>query len=224
MGRWYLSVTATALMVWATCVGTAGAGPLSFGIKAGLTVSSITETPDAWNPEKSFKPGLAAGAFLVYAFDNGLSIQPEFLYSQKGVSTSLYEGIVDVDMDLNLAYFELPLLLKYTFPLQSSFKPEIFAGPSIAYSLSSELELAAGIVSGGVDFSSMTHVTDFGIVLGAGFAWDVGNGMITFDGRYTRGFTNVILSGDFTINGDTQTIEEDDFKNHGMVFMLGYVF
>lgn len=200
------------------------AGTLSFGIKAGLNISSITETPEAWNPDKSFKPGLAAGVTMIYEFDNGFGIQPELLYSEKGVSTSLYEGLVDVDMNLNLNYIELPILAKYTFPLKGSFKPNVFAGPSLAYSLSSELEAAVGIFSAGVDFSSMTHVTDFGIVLGAGFGWEVGDGIFTFDARYTRGFTNVILTGDFEINGDTQTIAGDDFKNHGMAFMLGYVF
>ncbi len=168
--------------------------------------------------------GLVAGVFLIYEFDNGFGVQPELLSSEKGVSTGLYEGFVDVDMNLNLSYIELPLLAKYTFPLKGSFKPNVFAGPSLAYSLSSELEATAGILSAGVDFSSMTHVTDFGIVLGAGFGWEVGDGIITFDARYTRGFTNVILTGDFEINGDTQTIEGDDFKNHGMAFMLGYVF
>jgi hypothetical protein len=208
----------------AVLVGNVQAGPVSFGLKAGLTMSSITETPDVWNPEKQFKPGIMVGAVLTYQFDNGFGIQPELCYSQKGVSTSLYEGVVDVGMDLALSYIELPLLAKYTFPLDGSFKPNIFAGPSFAYTLSSELQFEAGILSAGLDFSSMTHVTDFGIVLGAGFGWEVGDGIITFDGRYTRGFTNVILTGDFEINGDTQTIDEDDFKNHGMAFLLGYVF
>lgn len=45
-----------------------------------------------------------------------------------------------------------------------------------------------------------------------------------FDGRFTYGFTNVIVSGDFEINGNTETIDEDDFKNYGLSFMLGYVF
>ena len=216
-----VSLVSITLMVLA---GGAAAGTLSFGIKAGLNLSSITETPEAWNDDKSFKPGLAAGAVMVYEFDNGFGIQPELLYSQKGVSTSLYEGFVDVGMDLNLAYLELPVLARYTFPLNGSFKPNVFAGPSIAYSLSSELDFEAGILSAGVDFSSMTHVSDFGIVVGAGFGWEVGDGVLTFDGRYTRGFTNVILTGDFEINGDTQAIEGDDFKNHGMAFMLGYLF
>ena len=212
------------LIILIVSVGGVDAGTLSFGIKAGLNLSSITETPEAWNSEKSFKPGAVGGAVLVYEFDNGFGIQPELLYSQKGVSTSLYQGFVDVDMDLALSYIELPLLARYTFPLEGNFKPNVFAGPSIAYTLSSELEFEAGILSAGLDFSSMTHVSDFGIVLGAGFEWTVGSGAVTFDGRYTRGFTNVILTGDFEINGDTQTIEGDDFKNHGMAFILGYLY
>jgi hypothetical protein len=39
-----------------------------------------------------------------------------------------------------------------------------------------------------------------------------------------RGFTNVITSGDFEINGNTETIDADDIKNQGLAFLLGYVF
>jgi hypothetical protein len=200
------------------------AGPVSFGVKAGLNLSSITETPEEWSDDKQFKPGAVFGAVLTYQFENGFGVQPELLYSQNGVSTSLYQGFVDVDMDLALSYVVIPLLAKYTFRLDKSFMPFLCAGPSFAYTLSSELQFEAGWFSGGVDFSSLTHVTDFGMVLGAGFGWEVGNNVITFDARYTRGFTNVILSGDFEINGETQTINEDDFKNHGMAFLVGIVF
>jgi hypothetical protein len=221
MVRWFVTIVIVCAALSAV---PAEGGPLSFGLKAGLDLSSITETPEAWSEAKSFKPGLTAGAVMIYAWDNGFGLQPELLYAQKGVSASLYEGLVDVGLDLNLSYIEIPLLAVYTFPLEGKFKPYVQAGPSVAFTLSSELVAEVGILSGGVDFSSLTHVTDWGIVLGGGFGIETGSGTITFDARYTRGFTNVILSGDFEIDGSTQTIEGDDFKNHGMAFLIGYIF
>ena len=58
--------------------------------------------------------------------------------------------------------------------------------------------------------------------MGAGFDYALGNGTLTFDFRYQIGFTNVIMTGDFEINGSTQTISGDDFKNYGFAFMVGY--
>jgi len=215
-----LLVAAIAVLVAAG--GTAVAGELSFGAKAGLIFADITETPREWAQEKSSKTGFTGGVFANYAFDEHFSIQPELLYTQRGVVDKLYEGIVSVDLAASFDYVELPVLLKYAFPLGDSFKPFIIAGPCVAFTLSSELELSASVLSATVDFSSLTHVTDFLLVAGAGFDVPVGKGSLVFDARFTRGFTNVILSGDFEINGSTRTIEEDDFKNYGFSFTLGY--
>lgn len=204
--------------------GNAVAGNVSWGIEAGLMMTSITENPTTWEPTLNFKPGFSAGAFLIYKFNDRFSLRPELLYAQRGVYSELYEGIVNVDLTARFDYIELPLLAVYTFPLKGKVKPRLYAGPVLAYLLSSELELSASILSATVDFGSVTHVNDFALLLGGGIDWDVGNGIVTFDVRYQRGFSNVIVSGDFDINGDPDTIEADNVKNHGFAFMLGYVF
>ena len=213
-----------ALVCLSAFAGVAGAGGVSFGIKGGFAVSGITETPEEWEQAKKMKPGLVLGLVMPYEWDNGFALQPELLYAEKGAGANLYEGYVDVDVTLNVNYIEIPLLAKYTFRRDSSFRPNIFAGPFFAYSLSSELKASVGIFSAGIDFSSLTHVTDWGAILGAGFAVKTKNGVVTFDARYTRGFTNVILTGDFEVNGDTETISGDDFKNHCMMFLAGFIF
>ena len=108
--------------------------------------------------------------------------------------------------------------------MEKKFRPNIYAGPSVAFTLSSELEASALLFSAGIDFSSLTHVTDFGIVAGGGFDYSLGEGTLICDARFHMGFTNVILSGDFEINGSRQTIDEDDFKNIGFSIMVGYGF
>jgi len=201
------------------------AGNTSFGIKAGLDATTITDNPTSWDPDLELKTGMAAGAFLIYQFNDWLSIQPELLYSQRGVTTRLLDYMgVDVDLTASFDYVEIPLLLVYTVPLQASIRPTLYAGPVLSYMLSSEVDISAWLLSASADIGSITHVNDFGGIIGAGFRWVVGSGMVTFDIRYQRGFTNVITSGDFEINGDTQVIEADDIKNQGFAFLLGYAF
>lgn len=215
----------SAVVLVALFNGAAAAGNVSFGFKAGLNVTSITDNPPSWDPELSYKAGIGAGFFLIYRFNNSLSLQPELLYSQRGVQTTLLDyDVVSIDMTAEFDYVELPLLLVYRVPLKGSFRPILYAGPVLSYLLSSELAFSASILSVSVDFSSVTHVNDFGGIVGTGFEWEVGDGIITFDIRYQLGFTNVIVGGDFDLNGSPETIEGDDIKNQGFAFLIGYVF
>ena len=198
------------------------AGEISLGVKAGLLTSNVTGTPEGWENSKSYRTTFAGGVVLNYAFNEAFSLEPELLYFSKGFVSNLYEGFVDVDVTASFDYMELPVLAKYTFLPGKKFRPCVFAGPSFAYSIASELEISAGIASGSADISSLTHTTDFGGILGAGFGCEAGSGLLTFEVRYQRGFTNVITTGDFLINGSTRTISVDDFKNYGFAFLVGY--
>jgi len=202
----------------------ADAGRISYGAKAGIIMSNLTQTPESWDDAKSYKTGFTGGVFMNYAFNERFSIQPELLYTMKGMKGNLYDGLVSVDVTASFDYVELPVLAVYTFPGSRSLRPRVYAGPSFAYNLGSELEISAWLASASVDFSSLTQTTDFGVVAGAGFDYALGKGMITFDVRYQLGFTNVIMTGDFDLNGSAQTISGDDFKNYGFAFLVGYGF
>ncbi len=200
----------------------ARAGKTTFGIKAGLNLSNAAEVPDYWEDSLEWKTGLTAGAFLNYALNDNFSLQPELLFTQKGFGGSLIDEVVELAVSLD--YFELPILAKYTFSAGNTVRPALYAGPSFAYCSASELEITTWIFSTAVDFSSVTHTTDFGMVLGGGFDIGTSKGTVIIDARFTYNFTNVIVSGDFEINGETETIEEDDFKNYGLAFTFGYAF
>jgi hypothetical protein len=200
----------------------AAAGEITYGAKVGVIVSNITQTPKEWEQEKLYKAGFTGGAFLNYAFNEHFSLQPELLYTQKGVRDNLYYGFISIDLTASFDYVELPVLAIYSFTEMRGFRPFLYGGPNVSFTISSELELSASVLSGAIDFSSLTHVTDFGLVAGGGFEYPFGKGNLVVDARFQRGFTNVILSGDFEIDGDTQTIDEDDFKNYGFAFMVGY--
>ncbi len=214
------------LIVIITLIAIAGssayAGRTSFGIKAGLNMSNASNVPEDWDESIEWNSGFTGGVFVNHALSDNFSLQPELLFTQKGFGGSLVDDVVE--LVLSLDYFELPILAKYAFSAGKKFRPTLFAGPTFAYCSSSELTLSTWIFSADIDFSSLTHTTDFGIVLGGGFDYDTGGGTLIIDARLTWNFTKVILSGDFEINGETETIEADDFTNYGLSFTLGYAF
>lgn len=195
---------------------------ITFGAKAGMTAANITETPEEWEDDAEYKFGFTGGAFLNYAFNKSLSIQPELLYSMKGTEATLVEDYLDLTVSFD--YIELPVLLNYHFPLEGDFRPFIYGGPCIAYLLESEMKISTIILSADADLSSVSHTNDFAVVIGGGFRYSIGERVFTLDVRYQRGFTNVIVSGDFDINGDPQTIEADDIKNTNFAILAGYQF
>jgi hypothetical protein len=204
----------------------ASAGSTRFGAKVGISTSNAYDVAEGWEDAIDWKTGLTAGAFLNYAFNDNFSLQPELLYTQKGFGSALLDetDFFEADLTLSLDYFELPVLAKYAFSADRKFRPALFAGPSFAYCSSSTLKISSWIFSGDIDFSSLTHTTDFGLILGGGFDYVLEGGTLVFDVRLNYGLTNVIVSGDFEIDGSTETIEEDDFKNYSLSFTLGYIF
>jgi outer membrane immunogenic protein len=201
---------------------TAYAGKTSFGIKAGLNMSNASDVPKSWEDSIEWETGFTGGVFVNHALSDNFSLQPELLYTQKGFGGSLIEDVAE--LTLSLGYFELPILAKYAFSAGKKFRPTLFAGPTFAYCSSSELTFSTWIFSADIDFSSLTHVTDFGVVLGGGFDYEAGAGTLIVDARFTYNFTKVIVSGDFEINGDTETIEADNFTNYGLSLTFGYAF
>ena len=216
----YLIVLVSALVALSS--GVARSGEIRYGAKVGVITANLTQTPAEWEQEQEYKAGFTGGLFLNYEFNEHFSLQPELLYTQKGVRDNLYDGLISIDLTASFDYVELPVLAIYTFSKEGGFRPFLYGGPNVSFTISSELELSASILSTTVDFSDLTHVTDFGLVAGGGAEYPFGKGTLLFDARFQIGFTNVILSGDFEIDGSTQTIDEDDFKNYGFAFMLGY--
>lgn len=220
MIRCYMAVSVFLLLILLSSA--PDASEITFGAKVGMTAANITETPKEWEDDAEYSFGFTGGAYLNYAFNRCLSIQPELLYSMKGTEAVLVEDYLD--MTVSFEYIEIPVLIRYSLPLEGDFRPFFFGGPCLAYLLESELRISTIILSADADFSSVSHTNDFALVLGGGLSYTIGERVFTLDARYQRGFTNVIVSGDFDINGDPRTIEADDIKNTNFTLMLGYRF
>lgn len=193
-----------------------GKGLTAKGFKFGLNLANVSgsdvdllidEVADetGLNVSNDMLLGFAFGGFLTYNFSPSVALQPEVLYTMKGFKVSV-QG-VDVDMKIN--YIEVPVLFKFMFGT-STTKPSLFAGPAVGFLVSSSVS-AAGF---SVDADELWKSTDLGLVFGGGVDFPVGQGTMTFDGRYTLGMSKTPDSDPISI----------DIKNTNISFMMGYGF
>ncbi len=80
----------------------------------------------------SSRQGAITGVYLHLPFTGMFSLRPEVLFSLKGGQTlAQIQGTPDIALvDIELAYLELPLLVRATLP-RGKYRPAIFGGPSL---------------------------------------------------------------------------------------------
>jgi hypothetical protein len=145
---------------------TIGVGPaaadtkIALGPKLGINAATMTgEELEAapgsiWDP--GYMPGGMIGVFASFAFTDKWAIQPEVLYSQKG---SDYKEVAPLGStgdttrtttaNIELMYVEVPVLLTYTLPRSGRFQPFFYAGPVIAFNVSSSFKVDTIVEGGG---------------------------------------------------------------------------
>lgn len=144
----------------------------TIGVRGGISVASASFDPDVFDEEN--RTGFAGGAFV--DFDLGvLGFQVAGVYNAKGVQTEVGE--------LDLAYIELPAVVKIGIPL-AVLKPSVFGGASVAFRTSCEID---GTECSEDAFSS----TDFLGVLGADLAIYLGGISLWADARYNVGLRDI---------------------------------
>ncbi|MCD7972419.1 MAG: PorT family protein [Candidatus Azobacteroides sp.] len=99
---------------------TAGA-QVSFGVKAGLNLSNITNFDDS-----QVKVGYKVGPSMQYSFQDNMAIQTALLLSSKGVKFDHLDGKIDAN------YLELPISFAYKFPISYDTNVYVNAGPYFA--------------------------------------------------------------------------------------------
>ena len=151
-----------------------------------------------------------------------MAIQPELLYSIKGAEFSDF----GIDFKFKLTYLEIPVLLRFTIPTEGNVAPALFAGPSVAFNISSKLSGDSAGISVDVDIDNARSV-DFGLVLGGAVTVGSGNAKFFIDGRYnlslTNAFEDVSPPGLFDVVVDAAGTAPD-VKNSGFMITVGVAF
>ncbi|HVG16963.1 MAG TPA: porin family protein [Chitinophagaceae bacterium] len=147
-----------------------------FGIKGGLNISKLTNQGSDPDWRLGFNAGLLAHIHVTPAF----SLQPEVVYSSQGAKYALSNS---KDLNLNLSYLNIPVLLQYNF--DNGFRLQ--GGPQIGFLIGVN-DKVDGVELNSVDSDDFKTI-DISLPLGFSYLGYSGFG---FDARYNLGLTNVI--------------------------------
>jgi len=159
----------------------------AIGLKGGLNMSSLTIDD---NSDKNLKFGFHVGAFDKIPLSDRFAIQPELLYSVKGLNYS-YDNTTGVDGDsqFKLHYIDLPVLLVFNLAEDFSFQ----VGPYVGYLAHANVDTDATILNNfGINENEeidRDNFNKFDYGLTAGMTFDLDPLLIGFD--YSMGFNPV---------------------------------
>jgi opacity protein-like surface antigen len=103
------AILSLALLAGAAGVANAQTG-VKYGVKGGFNGSTFS---GADSKGSEYKAGFAAGAFLNFGVSDNFSVQPEFLYSQKGASVDDFLGNSGTTYKQTLGYLDVPIMFRY---------------------------------------------------------------------------------------------------------------
>ena len=161
----------------------------SFGFKTGFLLADFVGV----DVDSAFitKVGFSAGGLLAYRLGDGIAVQAEILYSQKGSRLSTKVGDVMLREWFRLDYLEIPLLLRFLPPMESRIRPMFFAGPYVAFRARFKEQWEFGDESGNDDIPTFRK-TEYGFAAGGGLDFPVGKGTrMTAEIRYARGISSL---------------------------------
>jgi hypothetical protein len=178
---------------------------MMFGVKAGLNLANVMGD-DA--EETSMKVGAVGGVFMCYDITEIFALQPELLFTMKGAK---YD-VGDEEGTWKTNYIEIPVLFRVNLPTEGKIKPMLYAGPALGILMSAKDE--------DEDVKDYLKTMDIGVVAGAGVAYQLEKGAISFEARYEIGMSTVYDLTDEELEGR----EQPDLKNSVISFMVGYGF
>jgi len=184
------------------------AGGQSIGVKGGWVHSTVTGRIDSG---ASGLDSFGGGAFLEVPVSPVFALQAEVLRVPKGAIAE--SGGVRTSFTVN--YMEVPVLAKATIALHdSSVKPNVFAGPYLAFKGSCKME-SSGIGAGSAlscgDANSQLNDTDAGLAFGGGIAFPLTErvgGLV--EARYDLGLKRI-----------DQSTAGSDVKNRSFMLFAG---
>jgi Outer membrane protein beta-barrel domain len=172
------------------------------GVKVGVNFAAINGVTNSLNNQSV--TAYNAGVFATFEIAGLLALQPELLYTMKGfkLTKAIYSSgptpIPNIFVTGNNSYFEIPVLLKLKVPSSSLgiIRPNVFAGPEVAFGLSSKLTVQSTDPSEtqGNGNETNSKPTDFGIIIGAGADINLPGVTLIIDVRYDMGMKSLDFS------------------------------
>ncbi|AKK74173.1 opacity protein [Chryseobacterium sp. P1-3] len=182
---------------------TPSTNPVTFGVKGGMNVSSLSNGADL--SDSKSKIGFNAGVFANIPVASNFSVQPEVIYNDLGSKvTREYTALGNTyksEYSRNLGYIAVPVMFQY------NATPEFFleAGPEFGFLVSAKDKFKSSTNNNNNSSQIATLDKDdfqtfnFGIGIGAGYYFLPNLGITA---RYTAGLTDIYKnnSGDAVKN------------------------
>lgn len=183
------------------------------GVKAGLNFADLGgDDADAFaefissssgSVDIGRRTGFAVGGFALIDFAGPFALQPELVYVQKGQKSDLeaefFGETISGSVTTKLDYIEVPLLAKFQIPVAGPLSPNLFAGPTVGFTASSEVEMEFSGESESDDIGDDISGTDFGLAFGGGADFGLSAATLTVDLRYGLGLTDIPDEGEASV-------------------------
>jgi len=188
------------------------------GIKGGFNLSYLS-TDDA--NDNNIIPGFHAGVFANFDIANSFGIQPEVLFSTKGMKTIYDEdflgvSIADGKSKLNINYIDVPLYLKFNLADDFALK----FGPYLGLLVNADFETDAEVLSfididteDEIDKNSF-NLVDYGI--SGGLEFSIYQMIMGFN--YSLGLNEVAKEG------ESMELLLGNARNNSIQLYAGFVF
>jgi opacity protein-like surface antigen len=213
-------------------VGFSHAQVVEVGLRGGANYATFkgeTGALDQGTSEYGRRLGGRAGGLLLFGVTESFAVRTEVTYSRKGSTFDASNAretrngaLLRLSLDFNFKYdyLDIPILAEYSFETGSRFQPQVFAGPSIGFALSSNLdsEITATVfdqlgrereIDPPVESPDSPDIetTDIGAVIGGGVSYILDSGDSVFlDVRFNPSLTKVNSDGDADLENETITV------------------
>jgi hypothetical protein len=181
---------ALCLLIWSAAT---AASQSAVGAHVGYSRSDLVGADAA---ELRGRQGALTGVFISVPLGKALSVRPELLFAQKGGRTEVaLENGGSATIDIELAYFEFPVLARATLP-RGRLRPVLFAGPSPAVRIGCDLQLVTseGPLLASCEEADFTIINnwDLGLVAGAGLEMTWVEAALALEARYTSSLRSIV--------------------------------
>ena len=189
-----MSVRAIVVMVCLVTIlpGVGAAQSIGVGVKGGVSLADVPNFADGVGAASDVldrRIGYAVGGFVALGLGSGFSIQPEALYTQKGMGASAPRETASTEFELKADYVDVPLLARFTFG--KGLRGYVFAGPSLNFLISAKAKSGFFGTASETDVSEDLESFEAAFVLGGG----IEVGPLLVEARWSEGLTNILADG-----------------------------
>lgn len=207
-----MGLTPAMAQVWS------GVGVHAGGSAALLRGNDVGITDDATDRNYGFTVGL----YKSIPIGAGFAVQPELMYTQKGGALSFDEMIdeetMEVDLNFNVDYLEVPVALTYTIPTQSRYLPMLYAGPYVSLATRRNVTFDVEDASLSFEGDEFFKRIDYGAVVGADLGFRLVRRLATVGVRYDLGLADIAKDG---VSDDGDVTVGSDVRNDEWSILVG---